>query len=568
MTYFPPGVSGNENSGFRPDPSSYETSNRVQVGIDSEKQLTTRGAVLTDEGSFRDDFTGASLATALSGTSAFSGTSVVGTATSYTTQVQYQQWIKLDADSETSWALVAEVIDDTHLTLDSAYSGGASGAASVANWATSTGTGGSITVGTSNVSISSSTSAGSIYIKRAGDYLPMVAEFYATVDQRRANQTVIMGFRDNWAAPRKRAEIQMTGTDPAKITLVTSAGTAAADIQSTTVSLPNSGSTVASHEYSLEIAGDEVTLSVDGNIVASNSLHVPGPYDTMDVFAGIQNSAGGVAATVLALDVAFFQNVDRVEVANSFGASPLPATISQSVELDPNNSSLANIAGSGTFTGTATPSVSVAGIQVLFSASTNCTVYVEQSADATNWDISDAYEFNVLKGNFGVTTQAVGAYVRVRVVNKSSSTATNVRLTTVLCPVVEAVPRALDPAQNLKVGVYALNDKYGDIIKSDPMGSLRVEQPYRLVGTSFSGTTLDVNFWTGLGSPTVPTTVISGGVVTLTSGGAANNYQQIQTVRLARFIFGHPHLCRSIICIPTLSLNRFLGLVGLAGKPL
>jgi hypothetical protein len=96
------------------------------------------------------------------------------------------------------------------------------------------------------------------------------------------------------------------------------------------------------------------------------------------------------------------------------------------------------------FVGDTASTLGVAGIQVTLKTDTSCTVFVDQSPDGVNWDITDKYVYNPLKANFGLTVQAVASYFRVRVRNEDSIASTYFRLQTCLCPVVEAVPRSLD----------------------------------------------------------------------------------------------------------------------------
>lgn len=125
--------------------------------------------------------------------------------------------------------------------------------------------------------------------------------------------------------------------------------------------------------------------------------------------------------------------------------------IQQDVRVSPSNSSTAKLNSGLTFTGTAVSTLGVNAIQVNFIADQNATVYVDQSNDGTNWDIVDSYKFYTTLGGIGVTTQATASYLRVRVTNTSAANMTYLRLSTVLCPVVEAVPRSLDAAGQLKV---------------------------------------------------------------------------------------------------------------------
>ena len=232
----------------------------------------------------------------------------------------------------------------------------------------------------------------------------------------------------------------------------------------------------------------------------------------------------------------------------------LRTTMDQYIEADTNNSSTADILAGATFTGTAKSTLGVAGIQVTIKTNQNCTIYVDQSPDGTNWDITDTYNYYYIFGGDGWTIQSQSSYVRVRVKNLNASvSATNVRLQTALCPIVEALPRSLSAEGNLKVGVYEIENDLGYKVGISPMGDMRVEGHTRLVGSSF-GETLDTNFWT---TPTIVGTgaaTVTNGVVTLTTGtgGASGNSVIVQSVRSARYIGGYPNYYRGQIQCPTI----------------
>jgi len=120
------------------------------------------------------------------------------------------------------------------------------------------------------------------------------------------------------------------------------------------------------------------------------------------------------------------------------------------------NSSTANLAGGASFTGTADSTLGVAGIQVSLYTDQNCTVYIEQSPDTTptgpHWDLSDEYRY-FADTNFGVTVQAISSYFRVRVANSGIVPTNYFRLQSVLCPIVEVVPRTLTEFGSLKTAV-------------------------------------------------------------------------------------------------------------------
>jgi hypothetical protein len=140
--------------------------------------------------------------------------------------------------------------------------------------------------------------------------------------------------------------------------------------------------------------------------------------------------------------------------AINVNASGYDQPIIQDAWALPHNSSVANINAGATWAGSAwDSSLGVNGIQVNIVASQNCTVYVDQSMSGTNTDITDAFNYIASKGGNSWTIQATASFVKVRVKNTGSATATSVEIQTVLCPIVEAVPRALGAYGNLKVSV-------------------------------------------------------------------------------------------------------------------
>ena len=238
-------------------------------------------------------------------------------------------------------------------------------------------------------------------------------------------------------------------------------------------------------------------------------------------------------------------------IQSTGGDYHLSTNMIQEVNADTNNSSTVNLAASATFTGKGTSTLGVVGLQVSLKTDQNCTVYVDQSPDNSNWDLSDQYEYNALINNFGITVQAVNSYWRVRVTNLSTSTATSYfRLQGVLCPIVEAVPRSLDEHGKFQVASYGLNDVFGFKGQYTPMRDQKTTEPYRLVGTTFSGDTIDSNFWTTATSGAGSTSGLSKSVAQMASGTATAGYGQISSVRSGRFMFAHPLQYRAAIRVP------------------
>lgn len=233
----------------------------------------------------------------------------------------------------------------------------------------------------------------------------------------------------------------------------------------------------------------------------------------------------------------------------SNGDKYLEVAMIQDVHIDTNNSSTANLSSGSTFTGTATATLGVAGLQVSLKTDQNCTVYVDQSPDATNWDITDSFTYYYSKGGNGWTIQAVNSYVRVRVTNNGASATTYFRLQLALCPSVEALPRSLDNYGHLQVTAHLQDIETGKNGEVDAVGSLKTTIVTRLVGTQFSGTTKDTNFWTE--TVTGSGAVTKAGQITLSTGTTANSTVQYNSVRRGRKVPGTVNQFRAVARLTT-----------------
>jgi hypothetical protein len=136
------------------------------------------------------------------------------------------------------------------------------------------------------------------------------------------------------------------------------------------------------------------------------------------------------------------------------GNKYLGVCMNQDVEASTVNSSTANINAGATWSGTGESSLGIAGIQVNTFLDKQHIVTVFQSSDNSNWRISDSW---TIPANFGAsrTVQATASYYYVAVKNNTAANTTVVDISTALCPVVEALPRALTSGGNLKVSVQA-----------------------------------------------------------------------------------------------------------------
>jgi len=244
--------------------------------------------------------------------------------------------------------------------------------------------------------------------------------------------------------------------------------------------------------------------------------------------------------------MSYFKQVELISGSNavatqltSDGVHHLGTAIVQHVVEDTNNSSTTNLTSgnSYTFTGTATSTLGVVGLQWALKTDQNATVYVEESNDESNWDISYSYDYIAAKGGRGDTVQASMAYWRIRVVLTVSVDTTYFRLSGVLCPIATPLPSSLSPDGRLLSEATITGKENTDRhVWVSPTNALSVNSNVRLVGTNFDGTTKDPNFWTETVANAA--SVVQTGEIKLLTGSTANGEAQYDSVRRARFVVG------------------------------
>jgi hypothetical protein len=322
-------LTATQATSFSPDPQSDLAGTGTGV-VDASGNLQTRGQVLSDEGSLREDFSGTSLTTALTGTLTFTNgsTTVTGTGTLFTAELSDDYYIKKTADSETLYVRIDSVNDDLTLTLATPYAGTTATTTAVKSvWATTT-TGGTITVSNSEVLLAASTANGNVVkITHSGDYLPYTLNTRSRITQRVANQTGIIGFQNTTTG--KQAIVVFDGTSNTTLKFRTSSSSAAADIQETSITLSTGLDTSQTIAYQIDLSSNVAVLSINGNAAATHSNHIPGPYDSMDIVASLSNTAV-VTATTLAIDLIYFCNLDQLQIANAFVGEPIKVIVTAS----------------------------------------------------------------------------------------------------------------------------------------------------------------------------------------------------------------------------------------------
>lgn len=314
--------------GFAPDPSNnpYQPNSDevVSLYVDGEGSLVTRGAIVTDEGSIREDFTGTDINKLLTGTVTFTNGSdvITGVGTLFTQELNRDHYVKSSNDGYTFWLPILRAPTDTTAYLDGVYQGATyTGTADATRWLSYPfgDTPGDYSVESSKIVISSGVdSSGGYSIFRDGDYLPMFTTLVASLSQMIDNQNAFLGFRDDVVNPTMYCDIVFPGTDPT-IILFRSAWNS--DEQSSVVSLPSGLDVTQLLRYKIDVSADYCALTVNGVLVVRHDSHIPDPYTDMYLCGGVYNE-GATSNTNLTIDSVFFSNQDQIQIASSF-VSPI-----------------------------------------------------------------------------------------------------------------------------------------------------------------------------------------------------------------------------------------------------
>lgn len=187
-------------------------------------------------------------------------------------------------------------------------------------------------------------------------------------------------------------------------------------------------------------------------------------------------------------------------------------------------------------------------VSAAFSTSTAGLAYTQYA-----WDIKDSFNYYTGRGGASWTTQATASFFRIRLINVGSVATTFIRLQAALCPIVEAVPRALSAEGDLRVGVYEIEDpNTGQIVGISGVGELRSTKHVRLAGAYFSGAVFDTNFWT-LTPTTGGTATQANGALTLNTGAGPDGGALVLSNRIGRYISGAPNYYRAVVRVPALA---------------
>lgn len=209
----------------------------------------------------------------------------------------------------------------------------------------------------------------------------------------------------------------------------------------------------------------------------------------------------------------------------------------QNILADSNNTSIANLAAGAIFVGSKTPTQGQGVVSIQWSLKTdqNCTVYIEESPDGNNWDISYAFDYVASKGGRGETVQSSMSFWRARVENVGLSTTTYFRLSGILCPMAAPLPSGLTTDGRAKTETHITDnvDRHATISHE---GELSAVKHVRLIGEAFDGADKDTNIW----EETVANggSISQGSCVVLKTNTTANGSATYNTIRRGRFVPG------------------------------
>lgn len=302
---------------YWPGYSGAEDTSALPLHVDPSGALITRGAVTTDEGTFRCNFANTSLAVSI-GSVTVSGTTVTGTGF-LTADVHYLDYFKISADADTAWVQIDQVVSDTEIQLVSTYVGSSSGTGQRSLLFPMTGTGGSLTVGSGQLTIASGTTTSAISgVKRFTDYAPLVFRSRVSISQRIANQVTHIGLEEDAETTRWFARFVASGTTNTTIICETgrnpTGAPSASETESTTVTLPNGQTTATLQDYRVEQLTESVRFYINGILVAEHVRVIPHQHDPMTSHVEIRNGTSPASTTSVVVDYLTGKNHNKLEV--------------------------------------------------------------------------------------------------------------------------------------------------------------------------------------------------------------------------------------------------------------
>lgn len=316
--------------GFAPEPINQnkytDLNEKNSISLDVNGNLQTRSQILSDEGSWRDDFPNTSLFTQLTGTISVTQASniVTGINTLFLSEVSSDNHIRISNHPNSSLTKIKKIISNTELLLDEGYVGvsAINSTAVKTRWhvidSISTGT---ISVLDSEVLLTSSVALGDkVNINKDADCAPARLIAKLSISQRIVNQETHIGFSDSTGTSDEEIELIFKDTVATQLEFISKSSSNPIDIESKIVTIPFGKSSLDKLKYEIALDNDSVSLFIEDVLVAQNTEHIPNLYTPLNFYAEIKNSAitPPVSPTTLSIGYASLLNTNRIEVSNKF----------------------------------------------------------------------------------------------------------------------------------------------------------------------------------------------------------------------------------------------------------
>lgn len=310
-----------QQNDFLPTPRAYKVGMRA-TKTDSTGNQVIRGQILTDEGSFRDNFFGDSLFQTLTGVFEFSSLSdvVLSHDADLSETKTLFPYLKLSTDSDDKLTQ-GQLITSASFGLNSNYKGSTGvGSAICSNWFPTISENISVAIVDSWLTISSTTGAtSSAKIEKFMDYLPLRLSFKANINKRVLGQVVTFGVYEYEGS---RVQVQLSGTDETKVMFVTASKDGLVETQTSTVTIPRGLKSSKDHVYTVEVTNGQCSLLINDVLLVTHKDKIPDAYDPMSIFINIENT-NVASSNVFKIDWVHFQSLDQVDIANTFSNTPV-----------------------------------------------------------------------------------------------------------------------------------------------------------------------------------------------------------------------------------------------------
>ena len=286
-----------------------------RLNIEPDGALQTRAQVLTDEGTFRVNFANSSLAVSIGSPTRAGNVFTGGSLGGATLDLHVGDFVKYDADPESAWCQVLSMTG-TSVTVDGYTGSASSGAASRALVKPTTGSGGTISVASGQLTIASGTTASSkTGISRPVDYAPLVFRARLSLSQRIANQDFVAGLEEDAATPRWFARVRFTGTTNTVVQCETgrnpTGAPTASEQQLTTLTV---AATTNLQEMRIEVLTESVRFCVDGMCVAEHTTVIPSQHDELAAVAYWTNTGTPATSSNAVVDFVTAKNHNKIEI--------------------------------------------------------------------------------------------------------------------------------------------------------------------------------------------------------------------------------------------------------------